>query len=511
MFAAAAGALACGGGGPTGTPPADTVVASVAVTSPATSVAVGATVQLAATARNAAGAAISGKTFTWTTSDAAVATISGTGVLSGVALGQVVVTVSESGSGKSATVTMSVTPPPVASVAVTPATATVGIGQTQQLTATLKDARGETLSGRTITWSSANAAVATVSGDGVVTGVAAGGPVAITATSEGKSASAQITVPAVPVASVTIDSHAATVLQGSTLQLAATLRDAGGATLTGRTVAWTTSDPAIATISSSGLLSAVAVGGPVTITATAEGKSATSQVTVMPRVAATVAITPAFATILSGADSAFRADASDAEGVAIPSPATTWASTAAAVTVDAAGVVHGATPGVGSIVATVDDAADTAVVAVLGASTILSTAFPSDAFEAAAASGQTVVVHVVLDLSRVSPTGDLGAAQFDLRYDPTKLTYVSAEAGVTGSSNFNLAAPGTFKFSFAHTAAQGQGRVTLAKVTFTPPAGAPVGSVATFDVVYAGAPANTDFQSYEMPLVVSGRVRIAAP
>src|SRR5205823_5650810 len=82
---------------------------------------------------------------------------------------------------------------PVASVTVTPASATVTTGSTVQLTATPKDANGNSLAGRTVTWQSSNTAAATVNGSGLVTGVAAGSAT-ITATSEGQSGTAAITV-----------------------------------------------------------------------------------------------------------------------------------------------------------------------------------------------------------------------------------------------------------------------------------------------------------------------------
>src|SRR5439155_1217748 len=72
------------------------------------------------------------------------------------------------------TISSSTPPAPVASVTVTPASATVQGGQTVQLTATLKDANGNLLSGRSVTWSSSNTAVATVDNSGLVSGVAAG-------------------------------------------------------------------------------------------------------------------------------------------------------------------------------------------------------------------------------------------------------------------------------------------------------------------------------------------------
>src|SRR6266550_2643601 len=90
-----------------------------------------------------------------------------------------------------ATVTISVLP--VTSVAVTPVTASVTVGQTVSLTATPEDANGNALSGRVVTWVSSAAAVATVVGNGQVTGVTAGLAL-ITATSEGQSGTALITV-----------------------------------------------------------------------------------------------------------------------------------------------------------------------------------------------------------------------------------------------------------------------------------------------------------------------------
>ena len=92
-------------------------------------------------------------------------------------------------------VTGAVGPTPIASVIVAPASASVVRGSTQQLTATPRDAAGNALTGRTVTWSSSSTSVATVSGTGLVSGVAAG-TATITATSEGVSGTSAITVTA---------------------------------------------------------------------------------------------------------------------------------------------------------------------------------------------------------------------------------------------------------------------------------------------------------------------------
>ncbi len=87
------------------------------------------------------------------------------------------------------------TPLPVAQVTVAPASASVARGATRQLTATLRDASGNVLTGRTVTWGSSNPSVATVNASGLVTGVGVGSAT-VTATSEGKTGSSAITVTA---------------------------------------------------------------------------------------------------------------------------------------------------------------------------------------------------------------------------------------------------------------------------------------------------------------------------
>src|SRR5207253_1826891 len=109
------------------------------------------------------------------------------------------------------------TPAPVATVSVSPATANVLIGATVQLTATPKDASGTPLSGRVVTWASSSTTIATVSASGLVTGKAAG-TATITATSEGKSGTASITVTPVPVAAVTVSPASQTIQTGGAVQ-----------------------------------------------------------------------------------------------------------------------------------------------------------------------------------------------------------------------------------------------------------------------------------------------------
>src|SRR5207248_4994386 len=158
---------------------------------------VGQTTQLTATPQDAGGNPLAGRAITWSSGNASVATVSQSGLVTANAAGSATITATSEGKSGSAAITVTAAAPaPVATVTVSLASSSVTVGGTDQATAILKDASGSTLSGRTVTWSSGTNSVATVnSSTGLVTGVAAG-TAAITATSEGKSGSATITVSA---------------------------------------------------------------------------------------------------------------------------------------------------------------------------------------------------------------------------------------------------------------------------------------------------------------------------
>src|SRR5438132_1120709 len=178
--------------------------------------------------------------------------------------GKVVVVVREVAAARIAdTAVVTVTPVPVAAVAVIPLAASVQVGGTVQLATATKDSAGAVLGGRAVTWASGNLAVATVSGSGLVAGVAAG------------TATPLAPPPPGPVASVVVSPASASVPVGATVQLTASLKDASGNVLTGRTIAWGTSAAGVATVSASGLATGSAAGT-ATITATSEGKSGTA-------------------------------------------------------------------------------------------------------------------------------------------------------------------------------------------------------------------------------------------
>ena len=141
-------------------------ITSVVVTPAAPSVGIGQTAQLRATPFDGSAVALTGcATVTWTSSNPATATVSASGVVTGVASGSVSITANANGATGTTTLGTFV---PVSSIAMLPDTATVPMGTPVQLTATLRDAQSQPLSG-SITYSSSDPTVATVSSTGLVT------------------------------------------------------------------------------------------------------------------------------------------------------------------------------------------------------------------------------------------------------------------------------------------------------------------------------------------------------
>lgn len=171
-------------------------VATVRLTPDSTGVFVGATTTLRAALLDAAGDTIRQRTATIALAnpgDTTIATVSAAGVVTGVRVGTVRVVASREGKADTSKVT--VTLRPVNTVTVTPADTTVRVGNTVQLTATLRAANNAVLTGRPITWASSDTTIARVNGSGLVTGVAASAQfVTITATSEGRSGNARVIV-----------------------------------------------------------------------------------------------------------------------------------------------------------------------------------------------------------------------------------------------------------------------------------------------------------------------------
>jgi uncharacterized protein YjdB len=236
-------------------------------------------------------------------------------------------------------------------ITLTPSSRTVQVGATVQLVAQVTDPGGNLLTGRTITYSSSDAAVATVSPQGLVS-ARFPGVARITALSDGKTAEATITVIAVPIAEVRVLPGNTELIVGNTRALQVQARSASGIILTGRATAWISGAPGIATVNASGLVTAVAPGTAI-IVATVGGVSGTATVQVQPRTVAQVTITPASPEITVGAQIQLQAALRDAQGTPLSGRNITWTtSNESIVFVSSTGLIVGTGIGTATITAT---------------------------------------------------------------------------------------------------------------------------------------------------------------
>jgi len=321
-------------------------VAAVEVAGGGVNLRLGQTAQLTPTLKSAKGYVLPKVGISWSSSDGAKASISPSGQVTAVSRGPVTLTATAGGVNGTAAVTVI----GVQSIALAPETLSVIVTQTRAMTATTVLDPGVTV---TPTWRSLDTTIARVGTDGRVTATSTTGIARIEVTAEDKKDTAVVRVVPVPVVSVVVSPDTATRTVGQTLQLTATPRDSIGGALTGRTVAWSSSDTAKATVSSSGLVTAKAVGT-ATITATAEGKTGSAALTVVPVVAtvASVTVTPATATLFIGATQQLTATLKDSAGGTLTGRTVAWSSSNTAIaTVSTSGLVSGVAIGSATITA----------------------------------------------------------------------------------------------------------------------------------------------------------------
>ena len=316
-------------------------VGQTATTGPVTAVMVvpspvvvqaGRTVALAVTTSDASGAVVSGRPVTWTTENGSIAVVGAGGVLTGVSVG--VTRVVAQVDGVSDTVPVTVTSAPVASVSVSVKSATLTTGGTLQLSATARDAQGNTLTNRVVGWSSTTPTVVAVSSTGGLSALQAGAA-KIIATVEGRSDTAIVTVTAPVVASISVTPTSSSMAVNGTQVLTAIARDISGKEIVGAAVTWISTKTSVATVANGTVTGKTA--GTATITASSGGKSASATVTVTASapVAASITVTPSPLVLTVGGSQQLTAVVKDGAGAVMSGATVTWSSSngaAAAVT-----------------------------------------------------------------------------------------------------------------------------------------------------------------------------------
>lgn len=200
----------------------------------------------------------------WTTSDKSVATVSSTGVVKGVKAGYAVITATTYDGSYTAQCKLTVIQP-VSGVTLSSSSTKISIGKSKTLTCTVSPSNA---SNKSVTWSSSNTKVATVTGKGVVTAKKAGTATITVKTADGGfTASCKVTV-FVPVMDVDVSVTKLDVPKGQTRVVSAIIAPSDA---TNKEVKWYSSDTNVAKISASGKITGVAKGTAVITCKTADG------------------------------------------------------------------------------------------------------------------------------------------------------------------------------------------------------------------------------------------------
>ena len=211
------------------------------------------------------------KTLSWTSSDTSVVTVSN-GTVTAVAPGRATVTVKTS-NGKTASCTVTVLSP-ITGVTLDKTVLTLNKGDSSTLTATITPS--DTTDDKTLSWTSSDTSVVTVS-NGTVPAVAPGNAMITVKTSNAKTASCTVTVLS-PITSITLNKTSLTLNKGNSYTLTATINP--NDTTDSKALTWKSSNSKVVSVSSKGVIKAL-TNGKATITVTSvNGKSATCSVTV---------------------------------------------------------------------------------------------------------------------------------------------------------------------------------------------------------------------------------------
>jgi uncharacterized protein YjdB len=308
------------------------------------------------TLKDASGNTLTGRAITWESSNIGVATIDGSsGAVTGVTSGPATITARVQGLSAQAVVKVLV---PVLSIVVTPDSFDLPLTTTRPINAQVIGPGGIALTNRAITWASGNVGVAVVSASGVVTPVAPG-TATISITAGPLTRTVRVRVVSEPVQSVRIlPQQSVHVMRlGQTKQLTAECLNAAQQVLQGRTITWNSGNPVVATVSGSGLVSALAVGT-AGITATCDGTvntTVTAQVTPVP--VSSVTITPNGLTLAPGTPGQLQAVARDSANnvLSLQGRQVIWSTSNIPVAnVSTQGVVSPGTSGTAEITVSVD-------------------------------------------------------------------------------------------------------------------------------------------------------------
>jgi uncharacterized protein YjdB len=340
----------------------------------------GLTLALVATGTNTDGTPVNLSGVTWSSTNAATATVSGGGIVHGITQGTVTISATALNARNetiTGTVQIAVTPPIPVSILLTPVNASVPLGSTLQLTATAVYSDDTNLPVTTqSSWTSSDGSIATIgTGSGLVQSIAEG-ITQVVATYTGSLATPLVSTPL----TVTVTPHQLVSLEISPPSdlnnpIAIALGDHQQFVVMGTytdqlteelttMVAWSSTNPSVASIDASGYVTSVSSSPtPVTIEAVLGTVSATGAVLVNPHALRTIDITPLNPSLPLGTTMNLVATGHYSDGAtSVITNSVLWHSEDETVaSVDSSGVVYSAAEGIVHVTATFDDGVDAPV------------------------------------------------------------------------------------------------------------------------------------------------------
>ncbi|NLA39753.1 MAG: PGF-pre-PGF domain-containing protein, partial [Methanomicrobiales archaeon] len=274
---------------------------------------------------------------TWEVSDSDIGIINDCGVFTALRAGTVTVCAAGDGATGTSTVIVTCSEPIYARITVAPPAITLHTGGEETLIATVFDQYGGEMPGAEVTWESSDEAVGTIDADGRFIALAEG-TTSITASVEGISDTATITVTGTPPVlfdTVMISPPAITLDAGRARRFIAAAFDPEGSIVDDAVAIWSCNDETIGTIDADGLFMAGAAGK-ATLTASVEGisGSGTAEVTVRPvdpAAPARIAVNPPDFFIAAGQSLTLAARVFDQYGSEMPGAEVTWESSDPAI------------------------------------------------------------------------------------------------------------------------------------------------------------------------------------
>ena len=212
------------------------------------------------------------KAVAWTSSDTRLAQVSQNGVVTALNPGgPVAIVASTADGGKMAVCNLTVAPSTVINVtgvSLDRTILTIAVGDTETLEATVRPANA---TNKGVTWFSSNTAIAQVAQNGAVTGISPGDAIIFASTHDGNfsaNCNLRVTYNTVPTTGITLDKDELTLLVMQDGTLTATVLPSNA---TNKNITWTSSDLTVATVSQTGIVTALKPGRTLIIAVTQEG------------------------------------------------------------------------------------------------------------------------------------------------------------------------------------------------------------------------------------------------